>query len=130
MSFTTNGWKPCAPAPVATAARHSANTAAIAPVRSISAGEQAIQVVVESKCHHYEKQRQANALPELHRALGNGPAFHNLDRIIQQVSAIEQRDGQQVEHAEADADEREEREVRDPSELRRLPGEVGDRDRS
>src|SRR5206468_5953624 len=92
-----------------------------------SAGQQAIEVVVESEGHHDQKQRKTDTLPELHRALGNRPAFDDLDRIVHQVPAVEQRNRQQVQHAKADADEREESEIRDPAHLRRLAGEIGDR---
>src|SRR3990172_6940707 len=95
-----------------------------------SAGEKSVEVVVEGEGHHYQQQREPHALPDLDRALGNGPALYDLDRIIHQVPAVEQRDRQQVQHTQADADQREEREVRDPSRLRRLAGEIGDRDRS
>src|SRR2546425_7422719 len=43
----------------------------------------------ESEGHHDQKQRKTDTLPELHRALGDRPAFDDLDRIIHQVSAVE-----------------------------------------
>src|SRR5258706_2623858 len=124
MSRTVNGLKDgaeadCAEAWTLAASRHTAKTAAI-PLRIISAGEYSVQIVVERKGHHDQQQREAHALPELHRALGYGLALDDFDRIIHQVPAVEQRDRQQVQHAEADADEREKSQVRDPAELRRL----------
>src|SRR5438046_8589947 len=101
MSLTTKGWKDCAIAPAAAASRIAAHTAAN-PLLIPLAGEKTVQVVVEREGHHHQQQRQANALPELHRALGDRPALDDLDRVVQEVAAVEQRDRQQVEHAEAD----------------------------
>ena len=76
---------------------------------------EAVQVVVEGEHHHDQQQREADALAELHRALGDRAALDDFDRVIHQVPAVEQRNRQQVEHAQADADEGEEAEVGDPA---------------
>src|SRR5258706_16268665 len=83
-----------------------------------SAGEQSIEVVVEREERKPEQQCESQPLPDLHRPLGNGTSLHDLGEIIHQVPPIEQRNGQQVEHAEAYAHEREEAEVGDPADLR------------
>src|SRR2546421_4136046 len=116
MSRTVKGLNDCAETWTLAASRHTAKTAAI-PLRIISTGEYSVYVVVEREGHHHQQQREPHALAELHRALGHRLALDDFDRIIHQVPAIEQRDRQQIQHAEADADEREESQVRDPAEL-------------
>src|SRR3954471_17803834 len=120
------GWEGCGAcaAAAAAASRHAASTARAIPERSISAAQETIEVVVEGESHHDQQQRKTHALPELHRALGHGPAFYKFDRIVHEMPAIEQRDRQQVEHAQTDADERKECEVISESHLRRLTGEI------
>src|SRR5260370_42254537 len=83
-----------------------------------STGNQAIQIVIESEGHHYEQQRKTHALSELHEALGHWPPLGNLDRIVHQVPAIEQRDPQPIQYAEADADEGREGQIGNPTEAR------------
>src|SRR5262245_10011338 len=108
MSLMVNGWNACAPAGAAAASRSAASTAATQ--WRISNRSRANQVVVEGQNHYCQQQREADALAELHRALGNRSALENFDQIVHQVSAVEQRNRQQVEHAEADAEQREQRE--------------------
>src|SRR5467141_3503647 len=52
------------------------------PSANHSAGQQAVEVVVESEGHHDQQQRQTDTLPELHCTLGDRPAFDDLDRIV------------------------------------------------
>src|SRR5207253_5889988 len=119
MSLMVKGRNDCACAATAAASAHAASTA-VKPLRIInresSTGKQAIQIVIESESHHHQQQRKTDALSELHEALGDRPPLDDLDRIVHQVSAVEQRDRQQIQHAEADADQREEGEVRHPAE--------------
>src|SRR4051812_23408100 len=133
MSLTVKGWNDWACATATMASVHAATTAA-RRLRIIncepSTGNQAIQIVIESEGHHYKQQRKTHALSEFHETLGHWPPLGNLDRIVHQVSAIEQRNRQQIQHAETDADERKESEIGNPAEARRLSGVVGDGDRS
>ena len=63
-------------------------------------------------------------------SVGDRPPRHTLEKIIHQVSAIEHRQRQQVQHAEAHADQGEKAEVVGQAELHRLAGVVGDRQRA
>src|SRR6476646_7232194 len=93
-----------------------------------SAREQAIDVVVEGKERKGQEQREPESLPDLHRPFGNGAALHDFREIIHQVPTIEQRNRQEIQHAQAHAHEGEEAQPRGPPGLRRLSGIVGDRD--
>src|ERR1700682_4747856 len=83
-----------------------------------SAGEQSIDVVVEREERESEQECQAESLSDLHGPLGDGTSLRDFGEIIHQVPSVQQGNRQQVEHAEADAHEREEAEVGDPAELR------------
>src|SRR4029079_6605317 len=75
-----------------------------------SAGEQAIQVVVEGEEGEAQEQREPETLPDFHDTFGDRPAHDDFGEIIHQVPPIQQRNGQQVQHAEAHAHEGEEAE--------------------
>src|SRR5687767_9175910 len=130
MSRMTNGW-------IASAGKLATSAAAIARRRLTmrerfkdSAGEQTIEVVVEGEEGKSHEQRETQALPDLHGPFGDGTAFHDFGEIIHQVPSIEQRYGQEIEHAEAHAHEGEEAQIGDPAELRGLSRVVGDGDRA
>src|SRR6266496_673947 len=92
--------------------------------------EQAVEVVVDGERHQEEEQREAQALAQFHRSLRNRAALENLDDIIEQVSPIQYGNRKQVEHTQADADQREKCDVGADPELRRLTRVIGDRHRS
>ena len=93
------------------------------------ARQQPVDVVIDGEDHQAQQQRHADPLPHLHCAIRQRAALQHFGEIIQQVPPIEDRDGQQIEHAEADGNECDEAHVRQPSQLRRLPRVVGDGDR-
>src|ERR1035437_73290 len=71
-------------------------------------GNKTVDVVIKGKCHQHQQQSQSDLLADFHHPLGERTAFDNLDNIIQQMPAIQYRNGQQIEHAKADADQRQE----------------------
>src|SRR5690348_9652995 len=66
-----------------------------------SAREEAVDVVVEGEHGEAEKEREAEALADLHHAFRDGAPLHDFGEIIHQVSSIQQRNRQQIEDAEA-----------------------------
>ena len=94
-------------------------------VRAPADGKRGVQnksgnVIEKRQRHQHGQHRHADALADLERAVGDGTALDNLGEIIQQMSPIQQRNRQQVEHAEADADEREIADEHEHARLRRL----------
>src|SRR5690349_17575397 len=120
MSRTVKGWM----------ARAGSATARMQAKRKrfrASAGEESVYVVVEREEGEPEEKCQAQPLSDFHGLLRNRTALHDLGEIIHQVPPIEERNGQQVEHAQAHAHEGEEAQVGDPSQLRGLARVVRDR---
>src|SRR5262245_55896497 len=113
MSLMTKGSKACA----GVAWRVMSSAAARSQCMK-SAADQAVDVVVESKSHQREQQRHTDVLTDLDGPVRNRATFENLEHIVHQVPAIQQRDRQQIEHAEADADQRQEQQVRGRAALR------------
>src|SRR4051812_33279413 len=85
-----------------------------------SAGEESIDVVVEGENGEAQEECQPHALPDLHRSLGDGTPLQDFREIIHEMPAIQQRNGQEIQHAEAHAHESEKHERGHPAELRRL----------
>src|SRR5689334_22443921 len=136
MSLIVNG--SIANAGAARATRQAANSGrarASAPPRdargcfkSSSAGEQAVDVVVEREEGESQEESEAQALPDLHRPFRDRSSLHDFGEIIHQVPPIQQGNREEVEHAEAHAHQGEEPQRGHPSQPRRLAGIVGDRD--
>src|SRR5882672_6063156 len=62
--------------------------------------------VIKKRQRHQDRQHgHANALADIEGAVGYGTALDEFREIIQQMATIQQRNRQQVEHAETDADE-------------------------
>src|SRR5438128_786311 len=129
MSRTTNDWIAKAGNAMASAVARTRRSQGKLRIED-SAREQAVDVVVEREEGQAEKQREPETLSDLHGPFRDGTSLHNFGEIIHQVPPIQQGNRQQVEHAEAHAHERQEAEVADPAELRRLPGVIRDRDRT
>ena len=64
------------------------------------------------------------------RALGQRPAANRLDSIEQKVTAIEQRDREQVQQADRDRQHRGQMDKRGEARARHLAGHLGDADRT
>src|SRR5437867_1573634 len=121
MSRTTNGSKAEATGRTRTANSAPARTisvrtrhAAAPATRWTAAGmvrrrcsEQTGKVIEKRQRHQYRKHGHADSLADLEGAVGNGTALDEFGEIIQQMPPIQQRNRQQVEHAETDADQRE-----------------------
>src|SRR6266550_6223760 len=121
MSRTVNGSN--AKAPAACMAAHSAISSArttrsrggamacMVLERLVRCGlrpsEQAGDVIEQGKGHEHCEHGHADALTDFERAIGYRAALENFGEIIQQMPTVQERHRQQVEHAEADADERE-----------------------
>src|SRR4051812_26288028 len=118
MSLMTNGSK--AQADCANRSAKSAARNDLVIERRLLPSELAVDIVVEREDHQEQEHGQAESLAQLHDALRYGTSLDELDDVVQQVSAVQQRDGQQVQHAEADADEREEGDVRREAQPGRL----------
>src|SRR5512143_747104 len=130
MSLTTNGskaWTGTGASPVKSAAT-SARSAPMRRARPRS--EQPGEVIEKCQRHQHRQHRHADALADLEGAIGNGTALQQFGEIIQQMPPIQKRNGEQVEHTEADADEGEIADERERAGLRRLAREVGHRERS
>src|SRR5512141_3139015 len=121
MSRTTNGSKACAIGGASSAnsattrVASGCNRRARAPATFRAAGgmarrrcsEQTGEVIEKRQRHHDSEHGHADSLADLEGAVGNGTALDEFREIIQQMPAIQQRNRQQVEHAETDADQRE-----------------------
>src|SRR5690242_16961797 len=70
-----------------------------------SAGEEAVDVVVEREDREPDEKRESEALTDLHRTFRHRAALHDFGEIIHQVPPVEERDRQEIEHAEAHAHE-------------------------
>src|SRR5438105_7571918 len=106
----SNAWADRASSIANRAARNAARNSLVIERRLLSR-ELAVDVVVERKDHQEQEHGEAESLAQLHHALRYGAALHNLDDVVQQVPPVQQRNGQQIQHAQADADEREEGDV-------------------
>src|SRR5512144_1662919 len=130
MSLTTKGskaWTEKGRSPAAKAATSARSTPRRrAPPRSEQPGE----VIEKRQRHQHRQHRDADALADLEGAIGNGTTLQQFDEIIQQMPPIQKGNGQKVQYAEADADESEVADERERAGLRRLPREVGHRERS
>src|SRR5438034_5840404 len=93
-----------------------------------SAGEEAIDVVVEGEEGESEKKCQAETLSDFHRPFRHRTPSDDFGEIIHQVPTIEERNRQQIENPEAHAHESQEAHGGDPAQHRGLPGIVGDGD--
>ena len=51
---------------------------------------------------------EPDPLPELHGAIGHRAPLNDFEQIIHQVPTVQQRNRQQIQHAQADADQRDE----------------------
>src|SRR5690606_12808319 len=63
-------------------------------------------VVVERQAHQGGNQGQADVLADRHRALAHRAALDQLDKVIQQVTAVQDGDRKQVEDAKAEREQR------------------------
>ena len=97
--------------------------------RCMTEAQQAGHVVVESQGHHHQHDGHPAALQPFQPPLGDRPSRHCLEKIIHQVPPIEDRQRKQVQHPEADADDREQPEVIREAEADRLTCDIGDRQR-
>eukprot|EP01022_Parablepharisma_sp_SALTPOND_P013892 TRINITY_DN1866_c0_g2_i1.p1 TRINITY_DN1866_c0_g2~~TRINITY_DN1866_c0_g2_i1.p1 ORF type:complete len:1951 (-),score=559.27 TRINITY_DN1866_c0_g2_i1:2287-8139(-) len=98
-------------------------------IRPDSSLEHQSHDIVESRNEHQRHQySQAGALRDFPKPLGNGPPCQNLQRIIQQMTAIQHRDRQQIHHTKADTDEGHEAQIADQAYPGGLSGIVGDGD--
>src|SRR5258708_26663518 len=92
--------------------------------------ELARNVVVERDTHQEDEQRDAQLLPERLSALGQRASRQPLDDLKQDLPPVEDRDRQQVEEAQRQGDQHQEAEKRRDARLRRLAGELRDRQRA
>src|SRR5260221_6787457 len=91
--------------------------------------EQSGKIIEECEGHQYGERRNADALADLECVVGDGTAFDDFGEIIQQMPTIQQRNRQQVEHAQADADQGQVADEDECARLRGLAREVGQRQR-
>ena len=77
------------------------------------------QVVVESETHQHEQQHDADLLADGLRALGQRAALGKLGELEDDLPAVEDRNGQQIEHEQTHAHDREERQEREHALARR-----------
>src|SRR3569832_108402 len=91
--------------------------------------KEACDVVEQRDRHHEQQHRDPATLQALHPRFGDAPPRDGLPKIIHQVPSIQDRERQQVQHAEAHRNECEEHEVLREPEARRLARVVGDGER-
>src|ERR1700741_3710128 len=87
MSRMVNGWIATAGSG-RTSARSQARRESNDREIKISAGEQAIEVVVEREEREAEQQREPETLADLHRLCGDRAALHDFGEIIHHVPSI------------------------------------------
>src|SRR5712691_6137235 len=63
-------------------------------------------VIIGREQHQHEHDRKADAEPDLLGAIGQRPATSRLEAVEQKMTAVEQRDREQVEQADRDRDRR------------------------
>src|SRR5690606_23565818 len=71
------------------------------PAVRVGSGTEPEYVVVEGQSHQPRQQDQTDVLPRNQRTFTDRTAFDQLDKVIQQVAAIQYRDRQQVHDAQA-----------------------------
>ena len=86
-------------------------------------------VIKGCKNHQHHDDRQPNSEPDFLRALRQWPAANRLDSIEQKVTAIEQRDREQVQQANRNRKHGGEMDQRRKSGGRHLARNLGDADR-
>ena len=97
--------------------------------RGQQAHEVVQDVVVERQTHQAGQQGQADVLPGGHRALAQRTALDQLDKVIQQVPAVQERDRQQVDDRQAQRQQGEEDQEPGRAQLGVGVGGLGDGDR-
>src|SRR3954470_2752165 len=85
-------------------------------------------VVEQGDRHHHQQHRHATALQALHPRVGDAPARDGLPKIIHQVPTVQDGQRQQVQHAEAHADQSEEQQVLRQPQAGGLARVIGDRE--
>src|SRR5262249_32463383 len=97
----SNAWAARMISIVDSAATNAARSNNLVIERRLLSRELAVDVVVEREDHQEQEHGEAESLAQLHRALRYGAPLEQFDEIVQQVSAVQQRYRQQVQHAEA-----------------------------
>src|SRR5690606_16422801 len=89
-------------------------------------GEQAREIVEQGQPHEPGQQADAGALADVDPSIGRRAAAHNFDEIVQQMPTVEHRYRQQVQYAQADADERQIGDIGRDADARGLASIIGD----
>src|SRR5512135_335400 len=90
MSLTTKGSKASAGTAMAAAHAMTRRRRRMRGRVKGSAGEEAVDVVVEGEDRESHEEREAEALPDLHRTIRHRAALHDFGEIIHQVPAVQQ----------------------------------------
>ena len=96
--------------------------------RSPPLSQQAHQIIVERQSHQANEQGDTDPLTEESGRFRDRATTHEFYRVIEQVSPVEQWNGQQVENCEADADDPQEFEKARKPDARGRAGIFGDAD--
>src|SRR5690606_1824123 len=100
------------------------------PAVRVGSGTEPEYVVVEGQPHQPGQQDQTDILPCRQRTVADRTAFDQLDKVIQQVPAIQYRDRQQVHDAQAEREDRQEIEEPGRPQAGAAIGNAGDGDRT
>src|SRR5690606_11459957 len=106
------------------------NAASISPPRATPSSPSAAEnVVPEHEGHEKEHSQKPGAVEHLRHLVGHRPADNRLDGIENEMPAIKRRDGQKIEDADADRQQRNELHEPFETELSGLAGHFGNLDR-
>src|SRR4051812_8255660 len=93
---------------------------------AVLAFEEPRDVVVKSVGHDEDQQDDADLLRALALLFPHRTAKNRLDEKEKQMAAVEDRDRKQIQHAEVDAEKRDEKKKRRHAFARLLPRHLGD----
>src|SRR3954453_423108 len=74
----------------------------------VGSAEQPGQVVVESETHEHEQQQDADLLANGLCAFGERTALHEFGDLVDHLPAVEDRNGQQIQHEQTHTHDRQE----------------------